>query len=129
MEGTFGEYKKAFEQEVTQFFILCSKDDVRLLVKRYNEKNLQEYVRLASIAMLYGYRRIVLKIAQTVEKDFDKFLSGFDILNGNFALLEKWVTDFIDRIDDNDIKNLTLEYWQERKAKFDIENFTVEQIK
>ena len=80
-------YQKAFEQEAMQFLFLCDKKDIKLLVYRYKKCNMDEYIRLAAIALTFGYKKIFIKISSQVEKNFDDFMAGFDKLNNNFALL------------------------------------------
>lgn len=119
----FDNYQQKFEEEAKQFIFLCGERDRMILVKKYNKDNMADYIRLAFIAVTYGYKRIFLKIAATVEKDMNDFLNGLNILDGNFALLEKWINDFIDNISRQDVQDLARKYWEERKKEIDKVNF------
>lgn len=122
------DYQKAFEQEAMQFLFLCDEKDVKTIVYKYKKKNLGEYVRLAAIALTFGYRKMLMKIMAQVEKNFDDFLKGLDVLNNNFALLESWVNDFIARIKNKDAQNLVIECWRERKAQLSTDDFSVKKL-
>lgn len=122
------EYQEAFEKELSQFLFLSNKNDAKMLISKYKKKNLNEFVRLACIAMVFDYKRIFLKITAIVEKDLKEFLNRIDSLNGNFALFESWITGFIDKIKDNDAQKIAREYWEEFKIQLDKDNFNVRQI-
>lgn len=124
----FNKYQEEFKKEAPQFTFLLCKEDLKILVRRYKRKNLDDNVRLACIALFYGFKNVFLKIFATVERDTKKFIAGFDSLNGNYALFESWINNFIDGVQDEGARNLVREYWEEREQKLDKDNFTVQQI-
>lgn len=122
------DYEKLLEDEIMQFMFLASNRDRHMLIGDYKKENIPEYVRLASIAMVFGYRRLFLKITATAEADFKDFMGGFDILNGNFNLLDNWINEFIERIKVDEVRKISREFWEEKKTTIDKDNFTLRQM-
>lgn len=121
-------YEKELEQEIFQFLFLADESDAKILEGRYRRKNLNEFVRVACIALIYGYRKIFLKIFAAAEKDADEFFKVLDGLNGKFDLIDGWVNGFIERVKDKDAQNLTREYWEEKKSNIDKNNFDISKL-
>lgn len=123
------EYKKELDNEIMQFMYLCSKSDLHMLVEGYKKKcNLPEIARLGALTLVFGYKRLFMKICATMEKDLKKFLNQLTVLDNNFNLLESWVIQFISTISDDEARKSTEEFWQQRKTEFDLQNFTVRQL-
>ncbi len=122
---TMEKYNKEAEKEIEQFLFLCGKRDRILLLSQSNKNNVDEYVRLACISLVFGYRKTFLKIVKCVEKYIDKFLCGLDKVNGNFRKLDEWMNGFIENVEDREAQALSRELWQERKEKLDRNDFTV----
>lgn len=121
-------YEKELEQEIFQFLFLADERDVKILDSRYRKKNMNEFVRLACITLVYGYRKLFLKIMASVEKDADEFFKYLDGLNGKFDLIDGWINGFIERVKDKTAQNLTREYWEEKKATIDKNNFEIRNL-
>ncbi len=118
-------YMKKAETELKQFLFLCGNKDRILLLSENDKYEIDEYIRLACISLVFGYRTVFLKIAAIVENYTDVFLKGFDKLKGNFLLLNKWVNEFINNMEYPEAQALALQVWQERKEKLDRKDFTV----
>ena len=126
--GVFdNDYVKKLKYEFEQLAFL-SADDAKILFKSYKKANMDEYVRLACIAKVFGYNRVLIKICATVERDMDKFIEGLNNLKGNFALLDCWINNFISAIKKEEVRDLAAEYWEQFKQQIDKENFSVAQI-
>ncbi len=75
-----------------------------------------------------GFKNVFLKIFATAQRDTKKFIAKLDSLKGNYALFEDWINKFIDGVQNEAVRNLIREYWEEREKKIDKDNFTVQQI-
>ncbi len=124
----FNKYQEEFKKEAPQFTFLLCKEDLKILVRRYKRKNLDDNVRLACIALVFGFKNVFLKIFATAQRDTKKFIAKLDSLKGNYALFEDWINKFIDGVQNEAVRNLIREYWEEREQKIDKDNFTVQQI-
>ncbi|HBN12310.1 MAG TPA: hypothetical protein DD415_01695 [Clostridiales bacterium] len=123
------EYKKELDNESMQFMFLCSKSDLHMLVEGYKKKcNLPELARLGALTLVFGYKRLFMKICANVEKYSNEFLELIKATENNFALLENWVIQFISKIRDDEARKLLEEFWQQRKTEFDLQNFTISQL-
>ena len=80
-------YRKEFEREADGFLFLLNKEDAKLLLKSYKKSKQEEYVRLASIAAVFDFRKIFIRICAKAERGLKEFIKCFDCLNGNFDLL------------------------------------------
>ena len=116
-------YRKEFEREADGFLFLLNKEDAKLLLKSYKKSKQEEYVRLASIAAVFGFRKIFIRICAKAERGLKEFIKCFDCLNGNFDLLNGWVEEFIEKVNDEKLQSLMREFWEERKSVIDKENF------
>ena len=116
-------YRKEFEREADGFLFLLNKEDAKLLLKSYKKSKQEEYVRLASIAEVFDYRKIFIRICAKAERGLKEFIKCFDCLNGNFDLLNGWVEEFIEKVNDEKLQSLMREFWEERKSVIDKENF------
>lgn len=126
MSDFLKQYKKELEQEATQFLFLCNKRDGNILLHKNSDNG--ELVRLACIALVFGYKKMFLKIAATVEKNFDEFFKELTNRNDNFEQICIWTDEFIENIENSKAKELSREFWLERKKTLDRENFTVKQL-
>lgn len=123
------EYKKELDNESMQFMFLCSKSDLHMLVEGHKKKcNLPELARLGALTLVFGYKRLFMKICANVEKYSNEFLELIKATENNFALLENWVIQFISKIRDDEARKLLEEFWQQRKTEFDLQNFTISQL-
>lgn len=121
-------YLNELEEEIKQFLFLCEKKDAHILLSQTKKNYSTEYLRLACLCMVFGYKKILLKIVALAEKSIDDFFKGLDNLNGNFAQIDKWVTEFIKNIDLVEVRELACEFWQNRKETLDCENFSIKQL-
>ena len=121
-------YLKELENELTQFLFLCGTKDAQLLLSQTENEYSVEHIRLACICMVFGYKKLLLKIIALAEKNIDDFLKGFDSLNDSFAQIDVWINDFIENINLLEARNLTREFWQNRKKLLDVENFNIKQL-
>lgn len=128
MNNFKGKYLNALDEEIKQFLLLCVKKDAQILLSRPKKTYSTEYIRLACICMAFGYKKILLRIVALTEKNIDCFLKELDNLNGNFAQVDKWVTEFIKNIVLVEARELACEYWQNRKKTLDCENFNIKQL-
>lgn len=119
-------YKREFEKEAMQFLFLCDKRDGNILLNKNSDTG--EFVRLACIALAFGYKKMFLKIVATAEKNFDKFFKELADRNDNFELICKWTNEFIENIENSKAKELVREYWRQTEKKLDRNNFTVKQL-
>lgn len=120
------QYKKELEKEVTQFLFLCGEEDGRILVLQ--DKNSTELVRLSCIALAFGYIKLFMKIATVFECNVEDFLNNLGQLDGNFSLIDKWVSAFFENIGHEKAQALTREFWLERKVELSSGDFKIKNL-
>lgn len=118
-------YIKEAKTEMKQFLFLCGNRDRIILLSENKKIELDKYVRLACISLVFSYKAVFLKICAIIEEHIDEFLKGLDKLNGNFLQLNKWVNEFIGNMEYPEAQDLIIQLWQERKEKLDRKDFTV----
>lgn len=116
-------YRQGVKKETEIFIHLLNSEDAKLVFGRNKKSELDEYVRLASIAAVLGFRMIFMRICFNGRRRIKTFIERFECLNGNFDLLNGWVEEFIEKIEREEFRNLTREYWEEVKSKIDKEHF------
>ena len=119
-------YKREFKKEALQFLFLSGEKDGNILLNKNSDTG--EFVRLACIALAFGYKKMFLKIVATAEKNFDEFFKELANRNDNFELICKWTNEFIENIENSKAKELVREYWRQTEKKLDRNNFTVKQL-
>lgn len=117
-----------YAQETEQFFCLCGGKDRKILLSRKKKDKIAELARLACISLVFGYRTMFIRILGEAEKYYDEYIKELDSINGNFEKLNEWVEDFIKNIEDSEIHNLALEFWQERKKTLDRNDLKVKHL-
>lgn len=118
-------HSKKLEEETMQFVYLLGDEDGRTLICEYQPHKMRDYARLAVLSLILGYKAVFAKIIVKVETDIQKFMSELSGLNGNFGIVDGWMNDFINSISQEEFREMTRCYWEERKAKIDRENFTL----
>ena len=126
MNGDKQKYKEELENELTQFLFLCGKKDGNILISEVKKEELGEHVRLACIAIVFDYRKLLLKIVARTEQYFDELTERLD--NDDFLKLDEWVTTFIDNVSNPGARKLAGVYWKEKKSKLDLNNFNIRQL-
>lgn len=119
------QYKKELKKEAKQFLFLCGEEDGKTLL---TSKNANELVRLACIAVAFGYTKLFMRIAADSDRDIDEFLEILEHLDGNFILVDKWVAAFIDNISCEEVRALAREFWLERKSALDNSDFKIRNL-
>ena len=119
-------YKRELKKEALQFLFLSGEKDGNILLNKNSDTG--EFVRLACIALAFGYKKMFLKIVATAEKNFDEFFKELANRNDNFELICKWTNEFIENIENSKAKELVREYWRQTEKKLDRNNFTVKQL-
>ncbi len=122
------QYKSELENELTQFLFLCGKKNGKILMSKAKRNDVDEYVRLACIAIVFGYKKLLLKIIAHTQKFFDEFMKGLKNIGGNFFKIDEWTTEFINNIATPDAQKLARDFWAERKEFLDINNFNIRQL-
>ena len=122
------QYQKELEKEMMQFLFLCGKKDGTILIEHNAKDNLADIVRLAVIAITLDYKKVFLKIAASVQGHTSDLIKEFEKLNGNFALVDLWLNDFIENIEDGKARGIVGNFWRERKKTLDCENFSVDKL-
>ncbi|MCM1546292.1 MAG: hypothetical protein NC033_04575 [Clostridiales bacterium] len=122
------EYNKGLEKELTQFLFLCGKEDGLILISDVNESEISEHVRLACIAIVFGYKKVFMKIVAHAEKYFDEFMKELKNASENFLKIDGWINEFIKKINYPDAQNLMLEFWNEQKRTLNPFGFDFRQL-
>ena len=121
-------YTKELRNELEQFLFLCGKKDAKILLTQTERNYSNDHLRLACICMVFGYKRILLKIIALAEKNRNNLFNGLENLNGNFVQLDEWVTDFIKNINFVEAHEIAREFWQDRKKTLNVENFNIKNL-
>lgn len=121
-------YIKEYESELIQFLFLCGMRDKTLLLLPPKKADISEYVRLACLSLVFGYKKMFFKIIAITEKYINDFVKELDSLNGNYNKLDGWIDDFIENTEICELKDIMREYRTEIKQKINCENFKVKQL-
>ncbi len=81
-------YIKEYESELIQFLFLCGMRDKTLLLLPSKKADISEYVRLACLSLVFGYKKMFFKIIAITEKYINDFVKELDSLNGNYNKLD-----------------------------------------
>lgn len=122
------QYYEELEKELTQFLFLCGKKDGNILISKAEEFNIDEHVRLACIAIVFEYKKLLLKIIAHCEKYNAQFMKGLEAVSENFIKIDEWVNSFIENIEQSEARKLVHEAWRNKKATLDINNFNIRQL-
>lgn len=128
MSDFFKNYEKEFEEEFKRFAFLSSAEDAHLLIYKHTRIKLDEYVRLATILIVFGFRRLFFRLAADVEKFFDEFMQGIIKIDGNLPLIDEWINDFIEKIRYKEAQQLSRELWKARKTEASAGNFSLKKL-
>lgn len=122
------QYSKELEKELNQFLFLCGKDDEKILLTAATLNNLKEHVRLACIAIVFGYKKLLLKMFAHCEKYFNEFKARLDDVSRNFSIIDGWVIRFTDNIKHPEAQKITRAFWAEQKTNLAPNNFNIRQL-
>lgn len=121
-------YKKELENELTRFLFLCDKKDAQIILSQTKKNYSAEHLRLACVCMIFGYKKLFLKIVALAEKNIDNFFKDLENLNENFVQIDKWATDFVENITLPEIQELARKFWKNKKQTIDAKNFNIKQL-
>lgn len=121
-------YKSELENEFTQFLFLCGEADGKILISKAKKSNIKEFVRLACLAIVFGYKKILMKIIAHTQKFFNEFMKGLEKVDENFYKIDEWTTEFINNIPTPDAQKLVRDFWAEQVEMLDINNFNIRQL-
>lgn len=122
------EYEENLLKELEQILFLCSKKDATILLSKPKQSEITEFVRLACIALVLGYKKVLLLIIARIEKYFDLFIKELEGASRDFAKIDKWFNDFIENIENSEVKKMTYVFWAEQKSKTNTNNFNINQL-
>ncbi len=126
MNNFIKKYCEEFEKELSQFTFLCGKRDNIILLAQNNKALREDDIRLAALSIIFGYRKIFLKISAIAENNIDDFLKKLDGVS--FDKLCEWATEFINNVPNPDARELARELWQDRKKALDPNDFNMRQL-
>lgn len=118
--------KDEMKEEIGQFLFLCGDRDVDILLAEDKKNLINEFARLACIALVFDFRRMFLRIFSDIENYLDEFIYNLDAVT--FSKLNEWMNEFILNIEYEKAQDLVRELWEERKRTLDRENFNVRHI-
>lgn len=121
-------FNKQLEEELKRFLFLGNTADANLLVLNHKKENLPEYIRLSSILIAFGFRRLFFRFMGDMENFFGEFMDGLQKIDGNLPLIDKWVNDFIGKIKNEEAQKLSRELWEARKQEAGAENFSLKKL-
>lgn len=81
-------YIKEYESELIQFLFICGMRNKTLLLLPPKKADISEYVRLACLSLVFGYKKMFFKIIAITEKYINDFVKELDSLNGNYNKLD-----------------------------------------
>lgn len=110
-----------FYKETTYFLLLCSKEDADFFAVPDKERKMDDYVRLMVIAMALDFKGPMMRVLSEAEdrKRDKEVLDRLEQLKGDTATIAAWIDDFIDKIRNDDLKEIVLQHWNERREDFE----------
>lgn len=121
-------YFQELKKELTQFIFLCGPKDGSILISKATKSKIDEYIRLACLSIVFGYKTVFMKIVAHTEKYFDLFMTGLETVSKNFLKIDEWTKEFIDNIEYPEVQNLMRDFWTEQKANIEPDDFNIRQL-
>ena len=74
--------------DVSGFIIMCSEKDAEFLTKPHNDRNIEEYMRVFTLAFAFGFRGAFLRVVNIAEENgrADELLENMKGCAHNFPL-------------------------------------------
>ncbi len=128
MKDHLKNYDDGLKKESEQFFFLCDVPDVRTILTRYKKEKMDDFVRLSCVAIILGYKKVFLRLFKEVEKDEKEFIAKFEKVDRDFGKIDCWMNDFIKKVKCPEARELTREYWEERKQGINHKEHIIKQL-
>lgn len=102
-------------REITYFLIMCKPKDINFLGIPDVDRKTEDYARLILIANILELRGAVLRLVSEAERwgrinEVAEYIKGI-----KRYIIIKWVEDFINEIEEKEIKGVVLKVWLEKK--------------
>lgn len=107
------EWQKSYAQELGIFGIMSDKKDLKFILLPDRERSIEDYIRMLCITKIFGFYRIFKKLVYESGEKLTKICTKILRLKYNKKVFIKWMTDYIDGVEDADLKAWAAESWEE----------------
>lgn len=115
------EAEKRWKKDMEIFFVLCGEEDRKFFLYPEKAASTDEYVRLFTIAAVFAFRGPMfrtIKQAEALNLD-DRVFCRLKEIGRDYSRISGWMEDFIDKIEDEEMKRTAKEFWSERRRAFE----------
>lgn len=121
------DYEEKFQNERMQFLFLCGKADADILL-RIKKSKMEDYVRIACIAVILGYKTVFLDVVVIIESRIGQFMKELEKADNDIEKLNRWMSDFTDGIACSEAKVLVCQLWEEQKKNLNASASIIKRI-
>ena len=119
---------ESLEEELFLFLYLCGEDDKKFMSVSPERRKTEDYVRLIALAAVFGFRRVILRVAQEAEDCGVDVFPAVEGLNGDLPRVRGWVDAFITGVQDEKVRALMREEWQKKLSAIEPQHFQISQL-
>lgn len=114
-------FKTQREREIGYFLFMCGEEDANFFSVPDRKRKTDDYVRLMLIALVFNLPAPMMRILKEAEeKKRDKeVLKRMEELKDDRAVIVGWVDEFVEKIRNEEVKEIALQYWNEKKENFE----------
>lgn len=120
--------KQEWDNEILTFFVLCSPEDVAFMSTPAKKRKAEDYVRLMTLALVFGFRRVSMRVLQEAEEKGADIFPALERAEKDFSLVRGWVEAFIANVQDGELRAFVREEWEKKLASVDAANFHLKQL-
>lgn len=117
-----------WDNEILTFLTLCSPEDAAFMSTPAGERRVEDYVRLMTLALVFGFRRVSMRVLQEAEEKGADIFPALERAEKDFPLVSGWVDAFIANVQDGELRGLLRGEWEKKLALADQENFHLNQL-
>lgn len=113
-------FKTKYEREIGYFLFMCGEEDANFFSVPDKKRKTDDYVRLMLIAVAFNLNAPMLRILREAEdrKRDKEVLKRLEELKDDRAVIVGWVDEFVEKIRNEEVKEIALQYWKEKKENF-----------
>lgn len=113
-------FKTKYEREIGYFLFMCGEEDANFFSVPDKKRKTDDYVRLMLIAVAFNLPAPMMRILREAEdrKRAEEVLKRLEELKDDRAVIVGWVDEFVEKIRNEEVKEIALQYWKEKKENF-----------
>lgn len=120
--------KQQYKKELMNFIFICSDNDKKLLIREPKQKTMEDFARFICLGLIFEMKGVYLRMFAEFEQ-IGNYETLFNYLNAlNLETVDKWLKEFIENIDDTELKELAKKVWEEKAEKFGKAEFDIKKL-